>query len=208
MATAVWFPVDLRVRPRTCRVRATSWFSFTGQALGFDLPTGTYQLTEISSTLPTTIRGADGVVRVVSNLFDNRAGTLGPNGPTVGVAVPGQDVIATITLGNDGDSSVNNQFGELCRVPSKFDLLASSNTFPMNTTPTAAPIAVAGAQVFATSPAFAPGVSAQAAGDPRYLVTAADAGGAPQVRFFDFATGIEKFNFLAYSAAFTGGTLL
>src|SRR5439155_27166985 len=36
-------------------------------------------------------------------------------------------------------------------------------------------------------------------------VTGAGVGGAPTVRVFDFATGAEKFNFLAYTANFAGG---
>src|SRR6185295_12251221 len=46
---------------------------------------------------------------------------------------------------------------------------------------------------------------AQAAGDPRYLATAADAGALPAVRVFDFTSGTEKFNFLAYDSSFRGG---
>src|SRR5207237_1400638 len=40
---------------------------------------------------------------------------------------------------------------------------------------------------------------------PRFVAVGADAGFAPRVRVFDFATGTERFNFLAYDSSFRGG---
>src|SRR5205085_2748 len=71
---------------------------------------GTYQITEDASTLPATIV-ENGTTFFVQNAFRNTAGTV--NGQTRGVALPGQDVIDTITL-NPGETDINNSFGENC----------------------------------------------------------------------------------------------
>jgi hypothetical protein len=139
---------------------------------------------------------ADGQVERVVNTFRNRAGTV--NGQTRGVAVPGQDVITNITL-NEGDDDINNEFGEQCGM-SKQDLLAST---PDPAAPAAA--GVMGIQTYATSPSFAdPAAGSTTASAAQILATGADAGGAPTVRVFNFATGTESDN-QAYAANFAGG---
>ena len=125
----------------------------------------------------------------------------------MGVSVGSQGGMAgpdeiTFTLAS-GQLGVGNAFGEalVASAETKERLLASAARYGAvlaNLSPTS----------LSTLPSFANSLAATqiAPTTPaRYVATGAGPGGGPYVRVYDFASGAERFNFVAYAPNFRGG---
>ena len=154
------------------------------------LPPGTYQVSQ--GSLPpasaavladSTDYSGDPAVPASSvgqNVFNGVATPAGAaRGPLVFAWVPSTDAAAVTD-------------------PTKRQFLSSTQGGAVATVP-APPVAAAGNQ----TPAFAVGTGNPS--KPTYVVAGGGAGGVPLVRVLDYATGVEKFRFLAYEVGYTGG---
>jgi uncharacterized repeat protein (TIGR01451 family) len=117
------------------------------------------------------------------------------NGTPVGSAPAVDDLNGIVLV--DGDNGINYNFALITNTPppppnSKQQLLANQP----------AGAGVAGATAFNTDPSFA---NINRTSPITHIMAVGDPGGGPDVRVFNFTTGQQMFNFMAYASSFRGG---